>query len=132
MSLRMGEFPWTPFGITCGLIIGICFALQIWLRPILAPKTDPFEEVHMLKDMTEDMTPEDERAHYWYTGRCKHCGVESRWVVDPQSMSPASFYRVVNTSYFPEWITFCEKCENQVVFELTARGVVVERSEEEG
>lgn len=57
---------------------------------------------------------------YRYAGKCRHCGAKNEWVVDRSSMEWVRFYSLTKENHFPQFINYCEDCDNEAVFDLTA------------
>lgn len=62
----------------------------------------------------------DDPNYYRYAGTCKHCGFHCVWSMSKGDMSLLVFYNGIRQNHFPEWIAYCEGCNNEAVFELTA------------
>ena len=57
---------------------------------------------------------------YWlYRGKCRNCSNVTDWVVD-KKMEWLSFYRVTRDNHFPSFVSHCEHCKNEAVFDLLA------------
>jgi hypothetical protein len=59
--------------------------------------------------------------HYKYAGKCRNCGFHCSWVSLKKSETTyRRFFELTWANFYPQFIAFCENCDNEAVFDLTA------------
>ena len=71
-----------------------------------------------MREITDSQELNRDDKHKRYCAKCRCCGEIETWVAFQTPIEWGKFYTAMMQNRFPHFMSYCQYCENEAVFDL--------------